>query len=81
MPRPSYKTLYEEEKSKRERAAEIAKGVMRNEQEKVKELADRVKPILEGMDDSTRDLIYLERISELQTEVRRLKGIIDELAT
>lgn len=81
MPRPSYKQLYLEEKAKRAEVAEKTKGVMRENFAKVKEAKERAALVLENQDKDrqTMEIIYLERIAELQREVTRLQHRVADL--
>ena len=82
MARPSYKQLFEEEKAKRAKVAEKTKKVMRENFDSARDAKARAALILENQDEDrqTMELIYLERIAELQAEVRRLQNKVEELS-
>lgn len=79
MPRPSYKQLYLEEKAARDRQRGQSQKVMDELRAKKKEYIERAELALSSGDIDAKELVYLERISELQAEVRRLVNKIDDM--
>ena len=77
MPRPSYKQLFEEEKKKREKVAQQTKKEMKALMKQVEDVRAVAQPLIEGHEYSAREAMYIQQITELQTEVNRLRTILD----
>jgi hypothetical protein len=77
MARPSYKTLFEQEKAKRAEVAKKTKETMIAMREELEDVRKQARTIVENNTDyGAREVLYLQQITDLQTEVARLKHFI-----